>query len=100
MPRGQRIRRRYHFGPGGLLYIFVTLLIALGAFNSGNNLLYWTFGFALSLLLVSGVISGAMLMGLRVEREWVSGAMVGGQVRVRYRLRNIGRLVPAFALTI
>lgn len=99
-PIGPRIRRRYQFGAGGLLYVFVTLLIALGAFNSGNNLLYWSFGLALALLLVSGVLSGVMLMGVRVEREWVSGASVGQTLRIRYRIRNLSRFMPAFALTI
>ncbi len=96
----ERVRRRYHFGQGGLLYVLITMLVALGAFNSQNNLLYWTFGFALALLLVSGVVSGAMLMGLRVEREWVSTGAAGEIVRIRYRVRNINKLVPAFALTI
>ncbi len=99
-PTMPRIRRRYHFGAGGFLYVFVTLLIALGAFNSGNNLLYWTFGFALALLIVSGVLSGVMLMGVRVEREWASGAAVGQTVQIRYRVRNLSRFMPAFALTI
>ena len=98
--RDARPRRRYHFGQGGLLYVFVTLLIALGAFNSQNNLLYWTFGFALALILVSGIISGTMLMGIRVEREWISSASAGETVRIRYRIRNVNRLFPAFALTI
>jgi uncharacterized protein (DUF58 family) len=99
--RGEpRVRRRYEFGRGGLLYVGITLLIALGAFNSQNNLLYWTFGFALALLLVSGVLSGAMLMGLRVEREWISSAAAGEIVRIRYQVRNINRLIPTFALTI
>lgn len=98
--RNTRVRRRYHFGQGGLLYVLITMLVALGAFNSQNNLLYWTFGFALALLLVSGVVSGAMLMGVRVERAWISGAAEGEVVRIRYQVRNINRLVPAFALTI
>ena len=98
--RRGRVRRRYHFGQSGVGYIAITMLVALGAFNSQNNLLYWTFGFALALLLVSGVVSGTMLMGLRVERAWVSGAAEGEPVRIRYQVRNINRLVPAFALKI
>lgn len=97
---GTRIRRRYEFGFSGLTYIGVTLLVALGAFNSGNNLLFWTFGLALALMVVSGLLSGAMLMGIRVEREWVSGATAGDAVRVRYRVQNANRVMPAFALTI
>jgi len=93
-------RRRYHFGSPGLVYVFVTLLLALGAFNSQNNLLFWAFGFSLAILVVSGVLSGAMLMGIEVRRERVEDAEVGGQLTVRYRVRNRNGLTPAFALTI
>ncbi len=101
-PLGARVRiqRKTRFGIGGFWYSAITLFTALGAFNSQNNLLYWTFGFALALLLVSGTLSLAMLMGVRVEREWISGAAVGDPIRVRYRVRNTNRLFPAFALSI
>lgn len=95
-----RIRRRYHVGPGGWLYVGVTVLVALGAFNSQNNLLFWTFGLSLSLLVVSGIISGAMLMGVRVERESISDSSVGSAVKINYRVRNLNRLTPIMALTI
>jgi uncharacterized protein (DUF58 family) len=41
-----------------------------------------------------------MLMGVRVEREWISGAAAGGTMRIRYRVRNSSRFMPVFALTI
>lgn len=99
-PAPGRIRRRYHATTPSLVYCFITLLIALGAFNSQNNLLFWAFGLALAVLIVSGVVSGAMLMGVRVEREGVSLSPAGTLVRIRYRVWNTTRLTPAFALTI
>ncbi|MBC7771811.1 MAG: DUF58 domain-containing protein [Pyrinomonadaceae bacterium] len=95
-----RVRRRYHVGAPGLTYIFVTVLVALGAFNSQNNLLFWAFGFSLALLVVSGLLSGMMLMGVGLERLEVSEASAGGQASIAYRVRNSNRIVPAFALTI
>lgn len=95
-----RLRRRYHVGPGGWLYVGVTVLIALGAFNSQNNLLFYTFGLSLALLVVSGLISGAMLMGVRIERESISESAVGSAIRIGYRVRNLNRLTPIMALTI
>lgn len=101
MTRGPvRVRRRYHLGAPGLVYIFLTLLVALGAFNSQNNLLFWAFGFGLSLLVVSGFLSGAMLMGLDFEREPVAPGTVGEPLSLHYRLTNRNRVVPAFALSI
>lgn len=93
-------RRRYHFGSSGWVYVFVTMLIALGAFNSQNNLLFWAFGFSLAILIVSGLLSGMMLMGLEVRRERIEDATAGQSLTIRYRVRNRNRFIPAFALTI
>lgn len=95
-----RAIRRYHFGVPGLIYVGVTLLIAVGAFNSQNNLLFWTFGLALGLLVVSGLISGSMLMGVSVRREFVGRAAVGDPLLIRYRVSNRNRVFPLFAISI
>lgn len=97
-PAKIKIRRRYHFHRPLLVYGFVTLLVALGAFQSNNNLLFWLFGLALALLIVSGFLSGAMLMGIRVERLPTSAAERGRPATIRYRVRNVNRFVPAFAM--
>lgn len=94
------MRRRYHFGTAGLTYIFVTILVALGAFNSQNNLLFWTLGFAMALLLVSGALSGSMLMGIELERVGISPPRAGEPCTITYRVRNRNRFIPAFALSI
>ncbi len=98
--RRVRARRRYHLGTPGAIYVFLTLLVALGAFNSQNNLLFWAFGFALALLVVSGLISGAMLMGLDVRRLPIGESTVNERMPIHYRLSNRNRRMPAFALTI
>ncbi len=95
-----RIKRTYHLHVPLVLFCFVSLLIAIGAFNSNNNLLFWLFSLALSMLLVSGVISGQMLMGIRVERERVQPVHAGEPLRIRYRVSTRNRFVPVFALTI
>lgn len=103
-PRGSaqrvRIKRAYHFHAALWVYSLVSMLIAIGAFNSQNNLLFWLFGLALSLMIVSGVISGTMMMGLRVERLPVEDVTVGEGVAFRYVVHNRNRFVPAFALTL
>lgn len=83
-----------------MVYILVTLLLALGAFNSQNNLLFWAFGFSLAVLVVSGALSGAMLMGVDVRRERLQDTDAGSPLTIRYRVRNRNRLMPAFALSI
>ena len=93
-------RRQYHVHATFVIYCGVTLLVAVGAFNSNNNLLYWLFGLSLGTMLVSGIISGMMMMAVRVEREAIEPAHAAGPLIVRYRVSNRSRLMPAFALTI
>lgn len=97
-------RRRYHFHAPGVIYILVTLFLAIGALNSQNNLLFASLGLAIGGLLVSGILSGGSLMGVRLEREVlpVTGARIhaGDQVEFRYAVRNRNFLIPSFGLTI
>lgn len=96
----RRMRRRYHFHTPAVLYIGVSLLLAVGALNSQNNLLFWAMGLAFGGLIVSGVLSGSSLMGLRLERQTPVAASVGDTVPVRYVLTNVNRFLPACALHI
>ena len=94
------IRRRYHLHPPGLVYCIITVLLGLGALNSQNNLLFGAFGLALGGLLISGIVSGAMLMGVRVRRAGFEPAPVGEDVIIRYEIENRSRIYPVFAVRI
>src|SRR5438552_3167843 len=86
-PAGPRHTRRYHFGRGLVLYMGVTCLIAVGAFNGQNNLLYWTFGFALAL--IPARLRGAPpSSGFAVTRSFPFGLM-----RKSIRVSHHGGLV-------
>jgi uncharacterized protein (DUF58 family) len=80
------------------MYVVVNLFLAVGALNSQNNLLFAALGVAIGGLLVSGVVSGWSLMGLRLEREPVGPGVVGRPLPIRYVLHNTNRFMPAFAL--
>jgi uncharacterized protein (DUF58 family) len=94
------IQRRYDFGWSTAIFIMTTVFLAIGAINSQNNLLFWAFGLAVGGLVVSGFVSGAGLMGLRLERVAPELARVGEPADVRYRVRSLSRLTPAFGLII
>ena len=96
----RRVGRRYELRPSGMLFIAITLFIAIGAVNSQNNLLFWLFGMAVGAILVSGVASGAALMGLQARR--IPPKMIEAESRgvIAYELRHRGRFFPAFALLI
>ncbi|MFM9996511.1 MAG: DUF58 domain-containing protein [Phycisphaerales bacterium] len=90
--------RRYHFHLPGVVYVLVTLFIAVGAINGQNNLLFGALGLAMGGLLVSGLVSGAALMGVRVRRERSGPAAVGTPSVLRYAVANVNRFWPAFGL--
>lgn len=95
------IARRYHFSLAGLAYALTTAVLVIGAINGQNNLLFWLFGLAVAGLVVSGVLSGWSLMGIRIEREIVTPRIHAGEpLRLRYRITNRNFIFPAFALTL
>lgn len=95
-----RIERKSRVGVGGILVAVVAVMLALGAINSGNNLLFLVFGVVIGSIIVSGVVSGSMLMGLRVERDPPHRMRVGEPSPVTYEVRNTARFSHAFALII
>lgn len=94
------VSRRYHLHWPGVVFVITTLLVALGAINSQHNLLYWLFGLAVGALLFSGILSGAVLMGVEVERLAPQRGVAGEPLRIAYRVSNRSRMVPALALHI
>lgn len=94
------IRRSYRPTLTGALYVLTSLLLAIGAINGQNNLLFWAFGLAVSGLLVSGVISGASLMGVRAQRRADARAVAGGFIELSYELFNHNRLLPCVGVNL
>lgn len=94
------VARRYHTHAPGLVYALLTVLLVFGAINTQNNLLFFMFGLAVCGIIVSGVLSGAALMGVRVRREVLGPAQAGGTLRIRYHITNRSLFVPAGALVI
>ncbi|MFB6375371.1 MAG: DUF58 domain-containing protein, partial [Bradymonadaceae bacterium] len=61
--------RRLSFTRGGKYFAGMTLMVGLGAINTGNNLLFLVLGMMLSLIVASGMLSEAVLRKLRVRRQ-------------------------------
>ncbi len=93
-------RRRYHWHPPGVLFLLMTVLVGAAAIQRGENLLVWIFATALSWIVVSGVVSGAMMMALEVRRIVPPHAQAGTPMRVKYRVRSRGRVFGLFSLSI
>ncbi len=82
---------------GGLIYIGVTIFLAIGAVNSQNNLLFWLFGVSIATLIVSGLFSGSALMRVRLEAQAIPDAAAGEALRVHYLVSNHSKFFPLFA---
>ena len=92
--------RRARLGWNGFLFVFITVFLAIGAVNSQNNLLFWVFGVAVAAVIVSGVVSGYSLLGLRMRHTAIPDTPAGSQQEIGYAFVNRNRLLPVFALTI
>jgi uncharacterized protein (DUF58 family) len=93
-----RRRVRYQITRGGALFVFAIALTGVGAFLSGNNLIFLIFSAMLALFLVSGFLSRLVLAGLELELllpQHVSARMPS---EARVRLRNLKRLTPSFSI--
>ncbi|MCX5691989.1 MAG: DUF58 domain-containing protein [Planctomycetota bacterium] len=94
------IGRRYLFHAPGITYAVTTIVLILGAINGQNNFLFALFGLATGGLVISGILSGANLMGVRVSRLQPLEARVGEQATLRYRISNVNRFLPACAILV
>ena len=90
--------RRYHLQLPAVLYIALAVLVGVAAANRPNNLLVWIFGLMIGAVLVSGLVSGRMMMGVRVARLDPRHGRVGEPLIIRYAVTNRNRFMSAFSL--
>jgi len=76
----------------GLGFVLMTLVVAIGATNTGNNGLYILVSLFLGTLVVSGVVSRRNVEALRVTLDGPSELFAGEASRFTVRLKNGGRL--------
>lgn len=97
---GMRIRRRYHASAATIVLLAFAVLLAIGSINSQNNLLFLLLGLTLASGIVSGLISGHMMMSVRAERHVPYHASAGSPAVFRYIVSNRSRWMPLFALRV
>jgi uncharacterized protein (DUF58 family) len=88
LPRDRRYRRRLRFTREGKLFVFVTFGLGFAAVNTGTNLMYVMFGFMLSLIILSGVLSEHVLRKVRVSRQLPSRAFAGEPMLIELCAEN------------
>lgn len=89
----------YEVTRAGIFYVLATLLIAIAALNTGNNLLYIVVSAMLAAILVSGVASAWVLRRLELDIRLPEHVFAGRPVLGRVLLRNPRRL-PSFSIRV
>lgn len=93
-----RPKRSTRLLKAGVVYIVAILAVGLAAGGRPNNLLVWTFGFLLAGLLVSGIVSGFMMMAVHAVRVEPRRGQVGQPLLIRYEIANRSHWIPAYDL--
>lgn len=93
------MRRSFRMGPGGVVYLLVTALLAGAAWYTQANLLFWSVGLLIGGLGMSALWAWRSLRHLEVSRLLPSHAVAGEMMAVRYHIVNRSRL-PYFSVTI
>ncbi len=95
-------KRKYQVSitKGGYFYIAITLVISIGAVNTGNNLLYLVSSALLAVMLLSGLSSFANLRGVTVEVEPPKEAFAKIPAPVRVKLSRRASTLPSVLLKV
>jgi uncharacterized protein (DUF58 family) len=100
LPRDIRFRRHLRFTREGKLFVFVTLGLGFAAVNTGTNLMYLVFGFMLSLIVLSGVLSEHVLRELSVERRLPMRAIAGEPCLIELNVKNAKKRLVSYSIEI
>ncbi len=96
----ERLRESFQYDVTrvGVVYVLVTLVIAIAALNTGNNLLYIVVATMLAAILVSGIVSALVLRGLELDVRLPEHVFAGRPVAGRIVLKNPRRFLPSFSI--
>lgn len=92
--------RKLRFTRDGKWFVGMTILVGVGAVNTGNNLLYLLLGMMLGLIIVSGILSERVLRGLEVKRGASGDVFAGKAQRVRFEVTNTKRWFSSYSITV
>jgi len=90
----------YKISRAGWLYFGATLLVALAALNTGNNLLFLILSCLVSVILMSGILSSISLVGVDLKIDLPEHLFAGQTVRANIELVNQKLTLPSFALRV
>ncbi len=90
----------YRLTRDGIIYLAAVLVLVLAAVNTGNNLLFLILACMLAGILMSGVLSRAVLTGVELKFDLPEHIFAGQPVLAELELRNEKPLWPSFSLRV
>lgn len=84
----------------GIVYLGVILILVLAAVNTGNNLLFLVLGCLLAGILISGVLSRAVLTGIELRLELPERLFAEQPVLATIEVRNEKEIWPSLSLRV
>jgi uncharacterized protein (DUF58 family) len=98
----ERLRESFDYDvtKAGIVYVLATLVIAIAALNTGNNLLYIVVAAMLAAIIVSGYASAWVLRYLELDIHLPEHVFAGRPVLGRIVLRNPRRVFPSFSIRV
>jgi len=85
---------------GGVIFIVVLVIVALAAWNTGNNLLFLVLSIMVSTLFVSWAAARLSLRDLTVSARFPDHIFAGEPAEVLVTVRNSKRLLPSFSVLV
>jgi uncharacterized protein (DUF58 family) len=90
----------YRITREGVVYLAAVVILVLAAVNTGNNLLFMILACALAGILVSGVLSRAVLTGIELKFDLPEHIFAERPVIAEIELRNEKQLWPSMSLRV
>lgn len=84
----------------GMVFLGLSLFVGFAALNTGNNLLYLTFGVMLSFIVVSGITSLVNLSRIEVKLHPPEDVFARTPKSIRFSIENLKIFIPSYSLTI
>ena len=93
-------KMEYRITRAGWIYIGGTLVVALAALNTGNNLLFLILACLIAIILMSGLLSSVCLSGVELHLEMPEHIFAGQTERAIVELENEKLTMPSFSLMV
>lgn len=84
----------------GKRFILATVLIAVAAVNTGNNLIYLIFSLMLSMILLAVVLLRMNLSRISLEVSIDHPVFAGEQTYASFTIKNSKKLIPAYSVRV